>query len=186
MKKSIIIFSFVLIVIGVAVSIVILNKSKPKIDENMLYTKKFGNTILKFQRYDYVLGQNILVGVEKSINKGKDYTRITNELVTVSKEAKFLFYNESLSFIISTGNISRHNNFMGFKVSQDGGKTFTNAKFNYENERISLITIEDFPYYDGSILKLKCSVYDINQNNDGYEDIELIFSSNDNGLTWNL
>lgn len=182
-KKLIILITFLLLLI---IGTVLFLPDNTEVDENMLYSKQFGDVILKFERYDYTLGQNILVGVEKSTDKGKTYTTVTEELITVSSEARFIFMNESLVFVISTNNVSRSNNFMGVKVSQDGGKTFINAEINYENENIDIITIESLPYYDGDVLKLKCSIYVINSTRDGYEDVELIFSSYDNGLTWNL
>lgn len=185
-KKKIFIIISVLMFLIVVIGISLYFSNKPKVDENMLYSKQFGNTILKFQRYDYTLGQNMLVGVEKSTDKGKTYTTVTTDPITVSNKAEFIFINKTLSFVISTKNISKSNNSMGLKVSQDGGKTFENATFNYENERVDIITIEGLPYYDNNVLKLKCSVYDINSTRDGYENVKLIFISKDQGLTWNL
>ena len=45
------------------------------VDENTLYTKQFKNVVLKFEKYDYALGQKILVGVEKSTDKGKTFKK---------------------------------------------------------------------------------------------------------------
>lgn len=187
-KNMIIIISItMLLVIGI---LFFLNQSKnddnPTIDENTLYSKQFGDTILKFVRYDYVLGQNVLVGVEKSTDNGKTYTSISNQLITVSAEAKFLFIDESLAFAVSKPNNFISNISMGVYVSIDGGITFTNAEINYENPKIDIITIEDVPYFEDDILKLKCSIYVSKSNEDGYEDVELIFNSFDKGLTWNL
>ena len=42
------------------------------------------------------------------------------------------------------------------------------------------------PYFENSILKIKCSVYQLNSSKDNYEDKELIFVSYDNGENWNL
>lgn len=187
-KNMILIISItMLLVIGI---LFFLNQSKkddnPTIDENTLYSKQFGDTILKFVRYDYVLGQNVLVGVEKSTDNGKTYTSISNQLITVSAEAKFLFMDESLAFAVSKPNNFISNISMGVYVSIDGGITFTNSEINYENPKIDIITIEDVPYFEDDILKLKCSIYVSKSNEDGYEDVELIFNSFDNGLTWNL
>lgn len=161
-------------------------KEKEKYDENLLYKRQFENTFLKFERYDFVLGGRMIVGVEKSTNYGKNYTKVTEEPVIVSNEAKFLFITEKLGFIISTGSIEKDKNFTGFKVTQDGGVTFVDAKFTYTNERINLISIEDFPYYEGEYLKLNCSIYDIKEDKTGYEDVYFSFYSKDNGMHWSL
>lgn len=183
MKNKLLIISLIILCILIMWPIFI---SRSETDENMLYRKKFQDVVLKIERYDYVVGQQMTVGVEKSTDKGKHYTRLTDVPVVVSMQARFLFLNESLVFIDSTGYVNRNNDFVGFKVSQDGGKTFQNAKFNYVNERVDLITIEDLPYYDGDTLKLNCSVYDVTSDRDGYQDMKIVFSSVDNGLTWNL
>ena len=155
-------------------------------DENTLYSIKFDNVKLRFERYEYSLGQNQIVGVEKSIDNGKTYEILTMEPILVSMEPKFVFLNKKLGFAISKPNITKSNNYNGVKVTQDGGKTFTDGVINYENPNIEIITVEDVPYYDEGSLKLHCSIYQIKSDNSGYEDIDLIFVSTDNGLTWNL
>lgn len=163
-----------------------LNHQKKEIDENLLHIQTFGNVILKFERYEYSLGQNMIVGVEKSVDDGKTYTIITQEGVVVSNKARFQFMNENLAFIISKEDISRSNDFIGFKVSRDGGKTFNNAKFIYENDRVDIIHIDNFPYYDEENLKLDCLIYDFAQDGSGYQNYQITFVSEDEGLTWNL
>lgn len=71
-------------------------------------------------------------------------------------------------------------------VTNDGGKTFMSAKFNYINENVEYISIESLPYREEKLLKIKCSVYCINSHKDGYETKELIFTSDDEGQNWNL
>ena len=61
-----------------------------------------------------------------------------------------------------------------------------NLAVNYKNENADYITIEKMPYFENSILKIKCSVYQLNSSKDNYEDKELIFVSYDNGENWNL
>ena len=180
------IIAILIIIISVIVFACIYIFNKAPIDENKLYSKQFNKTFLKFERYDYVLGQNMIVGVEKSTDKEKTYTKVTKEPIVVSNEAKFMFLTERLAFIISTNNLQKNNNYKGFKVTTDGGKTFYDAQINYENDNIEILTIEDFPYYEKNTLKLKCSIYTINKSKDGYENVELLFESNDNGLSWNL
>ena len=183
-RKTITILVILLLLVGIITAILLLQQ--PKADENELYKKQFGDTILRFERYDYALGQNMIVGVEKSTNKGKKYTRVTENPITVSLEAKFLLLNETLAFVVSTDDLSRRNQFKGFLVSADGGQTFSNAEFHYDNANVDILTLDDFPYVDGNTLKMKCSVYDINVTRDGYEEMELIFLSYDNGFTWTL
>ena len=155
-------------------------------DEEVLYEKKFDNIILRFGKVDNVLGQNILVNVLRSTDNGKNFYFVSDETIKVSNEAKFVFLNENLGFAISNGKIYLNNSGTSLYVTNDGGKTFTSATFNYKNEQVDYISIIEVPYYDENNLKIKCSVYQINSNLGGYEDKELIFVSNDNGLTWNL
>lgn len=185
-KKNIIYISiFVILLLTVGGIFLFLNKEYPD-DENTLYTIKFGNTKLRFERYDYSLGQNQIVGVEKTTDKGRTYEKITDEPIVVSMESKFVFINEKLGFAISKPNLTQSNNYIGVKVTQDGGKTFTDGKINYNNPNIDILTIEDVPYIENDLLHLSCSIYQVKADQSGYEDVKLIFISSDNGLTWNL
>ena len=56
----------------------------------------------------------------------------------------------------------------------------------YTNENVDYISLESMPYYENNVLKIKCSVYQVNSNKDEYENKDLTFISNDNGLNWNL
>lgn len=152
-------------------------------DEEILYENKFSNIILRVGRVDYVSGQNMLVNVLKSTD-GTNFYVVSDEVIQVSNEAKFIFLNEKLGFAISTAKIYFDNNNSGLYVTNNGGETFTTAKFKYKNNNASYISIESMPYYENNKLKLKCSVYQINKN--GYEVKELIFVSNDSGLNWIL
>lgn len=155
-------------------------------NEEVLYERKFNKTILRFGKVDNVLGQNMLVHVLRSKDNGKNFYVVSDDVIQVSNEAKFVFLNENLGFAISTGNIYLDNSKVGLYTTNDSGKTFISAKFNYTNDNVDYISIEEVPYYDNDTLKIKCSVYQINSNKDGYEDKELVFISNDNGLNWNL
>ena len=75
---------------------------------------------------------------------------------------------------------------MGFKVTNDGGKTFVDAIINYNNSNIEILTLNDVPYYENDVLHIKGSIYQLKENGMGYEDVELIFISLDKGVTWNL
>lgn len=155
-------------------------------NEEILYERKFNKTILRFGKVDNVLGQNMLVHVLRSKDNGKNFYVVSDDVIQVSNEAKFVFLNENLGFAISTGKIYLDNSKVGLYTTNDSGKTFISAKFNYTNNNVEYISIEEVPYYDNNILKIKCSVYQVNSNKDGYEDKELVFISNDNGLNWNL
>lgn len=154
-------------------------------DEEVLYEKKFGQTILRFSKIDDGLGQNMLVHVIKSKDGGKNFYVVSEDPIQVSNEAKFVFLSETLGFAVSTGNFTL-NNKKGLMVTNDGGKTFTSSNVEYENPDVDYITIEKIPYYEKDSLKMKCSIYQLNSNGDGYEDKELMFISNDNGLHWQL
>ncbi len=186
MKKKKIIFIIVIIVLLIIGIILLIKNKENQSDENTLYSVSFNKINLRVERYDYSLGQNQIVGVEKSTNNGKSYKKITIEPITISMEPKFIFLNENLGFIISKPNIYKQNNYKGIKVTQDGGKTFTDATINYDNPNIETITIENVPYKEKNKLYLNCSIYQIKKDNSGYEDVKIIFTSIDNGLTWSL
>ena len=187
MKKKFIILIFVVLalIIGGVILMNIENKYSYE-DENTLYYVEINDEIFRFERYDYSLGQNQIVGVQKSVNKGKTFENITEENIIVSMEPKFVFLNEKLGFAISKPDLTKYNNYLGLKVTQDGGKTFIDGKINYDNPNIEILTVDDVPYLDNNELKLKCSIYQIKDDRTGYEDVELIFVSIDDGLTWNL
>ena len=186
MNKKIIIFIIIitiLLIVGVTVYFS-LNKRVPEPD-NTLYIKDFGEVKLKFVKYDYALGQNQIVGVEKSIDGGKTYERITNEPIIVSMEPEFIFLDENLGFAISKKKLSKTNNYIGLKVTNDGGITFVDGIINYDNPDIEVLSIKNIPYKDNNTLKLLCSIYQVKEDKTGYEYVDLIFESTDNGLSWN-
>lgn len=187
-KKYLIIAGIVLIIIFTSILIIVLNKEKDyPDDENTLYSIKFKNVKLRFERFDYALGQNQVVGVERSTNYGKDYEVVTKDYITVSMEPKFVFFNEHLGFAIKKPNIMKDNNkYYGMYVTKDGGKTFKLSEINYDNPKIEVLTIEDIPYYEEGLLKLPCSIYQVKEDKTGYEDKKITFVSTDEGLTWYL
>ena len=158
-KKKIIIIVGLLLIIGIIITFVLLNRKYPYEDENTLYYIEYDNEILRFERIDYSLGQNQVVSVQKSINKGKKFENITDKAITLSMEPKFVFLNKKLGFAISKSNLTKNNNYSGIKVTQDGGKSFVDGKINYDNSNIEILTVEDVPYYDNNKLKLHCSIY---------------------------
>ncbi len=154
-------------------------------NEEVLYEKRFDKTILRFGKVDEVSGQNMLVNVLRSKDNGENFVVVSDDAIKVSNKARFEFLDESLGFIVNTGVIYLDNRNTGLYITNDSGKTFTSSNFKYVNEKVDYISIESMPYYDKNTLKIKCSIYQTN-NNDSYESKELIFVSNDKGLNWML
>ena len=155
------------------------------IDDNVLYEVKFGKTVIRIRKTDDVMPQNMAVSVYKSTDKGKNFQCISDSII-VSQEAKFIFLDENIGFIISSGNIWLNKTSKDLYVTTDGGKTFDVSKINYKNEDVEYMSVVDFPYFEEDILHLECSIYTLNDKRDGYKDVKLDFISEDNGLTWNL
>lgn len=154
-------------------------------NEEVLYEKRFDKTILRFGKVDEVSGQNMLVNVLRSKDNGENFVVVSDDAIKVSNKARFEFLDESLGFIVNTGVIYLDNRNTGLYITNDSGKTFTSSNFKYVNEKVDYISIESMPYYDKNTLKIKCYIYQTN-NNDSYESKELIFVSNDKGLNWML
>ena len=185
MNKKIIIGS--LIIILSIVGIILLLSKKEKTDENILYSVKFDNVILRFKHIDNVIPQNQIVAVEKSTDDGKTFEIITEGQVIVSLEPKFVFLNEKLGFAVKKpNNIKDNGKYYGMYVTNDGGRTFNNTVINYDNPNIEVLTIDSVPFYENGKLVLPCSIYTVKKDQSGYENVNLYFTSNDNGLTWNL
>ena len=155
-------------------------------DLESIYEKKFGKEIIRVSITGYALAQNMTVAALKSTDGGKTFDYVTDEDILVSLEAKAKFLNKNQGFVISTGNIRLDGHSNDVYVTNDGGKTFTPAKFNYTHKGIQFITIEKLPYLKNNTLHLKCSMYASKGDGTGYEDVPLDFISTDNGLTWNL
>lgn len=186
MKKSYLftLISFAVILVSLAFFIATLPIKK--LDLDMLYEKNLGDITYKIKKYDDALGQKLLIGVEKSENKGKSYEPITEELVSITDKATYVILNDNLIIINTKGYVERDSNFLGLKVSIDGGKTFKDAKFTYKNKNVNYIKLPNLPYFEENILKIKGTVYDLTKNKKGYEYKDIIFESKDQGLSWNI
>ena len=184
-KRTIIIGS--LIIVLLIIGLILFLPKKEVIDENVLYSVNFDNVVLRFKHVDNVIGQNQIVVVEKSMDNGKKFETITEGDVIVSLEPKFVFLNEQLGFAVKkSNNIKENGNYYGMYVTNDGGKTFNLSEINYENPNIEVLTITDVPFYNNEKLILPCSIYQVKEDQSGYENVSIYFTSNDNGLTWNL
>ena len=75
MKKILISLAIFLLFLLIIFLIMFLDKTPYLIDSDILYTKKINNNVLQVRRYDYSLGQRMVIGVEKSNNNGKKYWR---------------------------------------------------------------------------------------------------------------
>ena len=147
-KKNIIIIISVIVlaVLSIFTLLILMSKNKKPVDEKVLYEEKIGNVTYRFTKYDDVLGGRMTTGLERSLDDGKTYERVTEEPITISREGySFKVQDENVIYVNSNGYIDRKNDFIGFKVSLDGGKTFQNATFNYPNTDIDIIDIERFP-----------------------------------------
>ena len=184
-KRTIIIGS--LIIVLLIIGLILFLPKKEVIDENVLYSANFDNVVLRFKHVDNVIGQNQIVVVEKSTDNGKTFETITEGDVIVSLEPKFVFLNEQLGFAVKkSNNIKDNGKYLGMYVTNDGGKTFNNSVINYDNPNIEVLTITDVPFYNNEKLILPCSIYQVKEDQSGYENVSIYFTSNDNGLTWNL
>ncbi len=187
MKKKILLLIPLLLFIAI-IFYYLLNYQENRVvkDENMLYSKTFGNTVLKFEYYDSALGQKMIVGVEKSTDKGKTFKRVTKEAFTVSREAKFVFFSKTFGFAVSLPTLMKSNQYMGVRVTMDGGKTFQMSTIHYDNNDVELMTIEKIPYYENKVLTMITSIYTLREDRNGYQNVMLKFISKDKGLTWDL
>lgn len=152
-------------------------------DEEVLYERKFDDIIIRFTIFDVALGQNNLVHVVVSENGGKSFRRINGAWVQVSQKARFTFVDKQNGFAINNGMIRICDSY-GMRVTTDGGLTFKSAEFKYKNNEVEYLNIIDVPYLENNILKLKCSITVHDKKREGYEKQEIIFISNDKGLTW--
>lgn len=187
-KKNIIIIISVIVlaVLSIFTLLILMSKNKKSVDENVLYEEKIGNVTYRFTKYDDVLGGRMTTGLERSLDDGKTYERVTEEPITISREGySFKVQDENVIYVNSNGYIDRKNDFIGFKVSLDGGKTFQNATFNYPNTDIDIIDIERFPTVENNKLELNCSIYALNKAGTNYNNYDIYFISEDQGLTWN-
>lgn len=185
MKKRTIIGS--LIIVLLIIGLILFLPKKEVIDENVLYSVNFDNVVLRFKHVDNVIGQNQIVVVEKSMDNGKKFETITEGDVIVSLEPKFVFLNDELGFVVKkSNNIKENGKYYGMYVTNDGGKTFNNSVINYDNPNIEVLTITDVPFYNNEKLILPCSIYQVKEDQSGYENVSIYFTSNDNGLTWNI
>lgn len=187
-KKNVIIIVSVIVlaILFVLTVLILMSKNKAAVDGNVLYEEKIGNIAYRFMKYDDVLGGFVTAGLERSLDDGKTYEKVTEEPITIDKKNySFQIKDENIIYVNSNGCVERKNDFTGFKVSIDGGKTFRDATFNCPNEEIETIYIERFPTIENGKLELNCSIYAPNNASTNYNNYDIYFISEDQGLTWN-
>ncbi len=137
-----------------------------------LYKKKINDEIaIRVVVNDYILSGRTVIGIEKTMDGGNTWKEQGEE--TISDGTKFVFIDENIGFINDSGRVGKE----ALLVTTDGGKTFVAATINFEQIE-KKIHIEDIPYEEDDMLKLKA--YIIENSNKKY----YYFYSDDNGKEW--
>ena len=159
------------------------NTEKSGNSENIevLYKKEFNDKIaIRVVVKDYILAGRSIIGFEKTVDGG--YTWIEqieniDDFVQIHNGAKFVFIDENIGFINDFGLAGTSGDNRSLQVTTNGGKKFTEAIIKLDNIEKELY-IEDVPYKENSVLKLKAYVIE-NSSKKYYN-----FYSVDNGVTW--
>lgn len=153
-----------------------------KEDDEILYNETFDDVSVVVVNRGAWSGKYI-IQILKSVDNGNTwYSQIESEegVMDVHYGSKFRFLNENLGFINDPGITSSNRINSKFLVTNNGGKTFEKAKFILdENEEIF---IDDVPYIENKVLKL--NVYEVEYTYNQYIQIDYVFISEDDGLTW--
>ena len=148
-------------------------------ENEILYEKKIDDK--KSIRVIYkgsVLAQRSIIGIEKTYDGGKTWIEQLDNLdkfIQIHNGAKFVFINENVGFINDPGIAGTSGDNRELLVTINGGKTFEVAKIHKKAEDVY---IEDVPYEENGILKLKA--YTIENLEEKY----IYFHSENNGLEW--
>lgn len=154
--------------------------------EDILYEKEI-NPKVKIRIIDRgaILGQRVLIVIGKTTDGGKTWynqLEIGDGALTVNNEAKYVFINQNIGFVNNLQTVVNDETQKGLLVTVDGGKTFEVAKFeSVEEVGSQYLYIEDVPYAENQILKVKTYTLDYNR-----EDTKIYyeFYSKDFGKTW--
>ena len=164
--------------------------------ENILYSETFGDTTLIFEsigEYD-AMNQNVVV--KKSVDGGKNYVNVTTNPVPVSKtlseirKPQFIFFDEYTGLIMYNSWIL-DTSFTYIYVTQNGGKTFEKANIDWSGLNYSLCEIKNLPYKERYKLIMPClttkqTEWDKYGYPQKFEDVTIIFESDDYGSNWKL
>lgn len=150
-------------------------------EKEILYEKNINKkTSIRVMYVGAILGQRSVIVIEKTTDGGKTWNNqleTTDGYMTIHNGAKFVFIDENIGFINDPGLAGTSGENRGLLVTTDGGKNFTNIIMETNNLKEDLY-IEDVPYKENNILKLK--VYTI----ENYDKKYYYFYSEDNGISW--
>lgn len=157
----------------------------PTGSDDVLYKKEIGeNIVIRVVNLGAILAQRSVVQVQRSTNSGITFEKMSEEGITIHNGAEICFIDENVGFINDFGlaGIGGDNKF--FKVTTDGGKTFIDSNIVHPDsiEEKNLL-VKGMPYMEDG--KLKLEVYTLNHSKTP-ERTYYIFSSNDNGLNWEI
>ena len=97
MKKLLVSLLIVILFIGIIFLIMILDKTPELLnDEDIVYTKAFDEEILQVKRYDYSLGQRMIIGVDEDDPDFKSSGLTGGEKSHTLTVAEMPFHNHSL------------------------------------------------------------------------------------------
>lgn len=156
--------------------------------ENILYEKVIDDkTIIRVVYKDSVLAQRSLIGISKTTDGGntwEEQIQYETNCLQIHNGSKFIFLNENIGFINDPGQAGTNGDNRSLLVTLNGGQTFSKSNFIKPNNlKDKDLFIDDVPYIENNILKVK--VYTVNYNPNSYlERTYYDFYSEDNGLNW--
>lgn len=153
--------------------------------EKILYEKEINNTTsIRIVYFTSTLGQKSLIGIEKTNDGGitwEEQFENDKDYITINNGAKFIFLDENVGFINNLEPFWTNSNTTPLLVSNNGGKSFTNAEIICPDFIKSELYINETPYIENGILKFKAYTTNYNYSSaDGYYE----FYSEDNGQSW--
>lgn len=155
-------------------------EKEEKFERKILYEKQIDELkLIRVVVIDYIIGQRQVIEIEKTFDGGKTWNGQTNNGMMIHNGAEFIFIDENLGFINDLGLAGTEGDNRALYRTIDGGKSFKKIDITWGNEKEELY-IEDVPYKEGQILKLKVYV----QLRD--EKVYYNLYSDDNGLNWKM
>ncbi len=153
--------------------------TKILLDGDTIYEKKISDKVsIRVVYAGAVLAQRSLIEIEKTTDGGatwKNQIEGDDPFIQIHNGAEFTFIDEYVGFINDPGLAGTAGDNRGLLVTNDGGKTFSDAILNTSKEDIY---IDGVPYVEEGKLKLKA------HNTIKNEEFYYYFYSEDNGKTW--
>lgn len=155
--------------------------------EKILYEKEINNTTsIRIVYFTSTLGQKSLIGTKKTKDGGitwEEQSENDKDYITINDGAKFIFLDENIGFINNLEPFWTNSNTISLLVTNNGGKSFNNAKIICPEFIKSELYINETPYIENGILKFKAYTTNYNYSSaDGYYE----FYSDDNGQNWKI